>query len=227
MSGFEFLARGHDRRLVLLPGWATDRRVFSALDLPYDYLLLDEFSPFGFADVLAENLPPHVSLLGWSLGGFVAADYAARHPERVEELILVSVRPRYPAGEIAAMKNDLERNRRGRLIKFYNDCFAPDESSLRSWFRAELQGVYLESRLTRPLCRDLDYLAGAAIEPASLRDIRTTIVHGRNDRIAPAAEIFGRRYDWPAARWLLLDGGHLPFLHPGFAEALRAADDRP
>jgi len=226
MSGFERIERGHGRTLVLLPGWATDRRVFSTLDLPYDFLLVGEFSPFGFADVLAENLPSRVSLLGWSLGGFVAADFATRFPERVEELILVSVRPSYPAAEIAAMKSDLERNRRGRLIKFYNDCFPPAESALRAWFRAELQTSYLESRLTQPLCRDLDYLATATIDTSRLRGIRTTIVHGRDDRIAPAAEIFSRRYDWPEARWLLLDGGHLPFLHPGFAEAFRATDDR-
>lgn len=227
MSGFERIERGHGRTLVLLPGWATDRRVFSTLDLPCNYLLVDEFSPFGFADVLAEHLPPRVSLLGWSLGGFVAADYAARFPERVEELILVSVRPGYPAAEIAAMRSDLERNRRGRLIKFYNDCFTPAESALRAWFRAELQSSYLESQLTPPLRRDLDYLAAATIEPANLRAVRTTIVHGRDDHIAPAAEIFSRRYDWPEARWLLLDGGHLPFLHTGFTEALRATDDHP
>jgi proline-specific peptidase len=46
-------------------------------------------------------------LLGHSHGGVVAQAYAARHPKRVERLILASTLPRFQAGQEAAMREGM------------------------------------------------------------------------------------------------------------------------
>jgi pimeloyl-ACP methyl ester carboxylesterase len=50
-------------------------------------------------------------LLGHSHGGVVAQAYAARHPERVERLILASTLPRFQAEQEGAMRGGMEARR--------------------------------------------------------------------------------------------------------------------
>ena len=45
-----------------------------------------------------------INLLGHSHGGVVAIDYAARHPDRVEKLVLASTLARFAEGQVAAME---------------------------------------------------------------------------------------------------------------------------
>jgi pimeloyl-ACP methyl ester carboxylesterase len=61
-----------------------------------------------------EELRAHLGLermrlLGHSHGGVVAIAYAARHPERVERLILASTLPRHGPQQVAAMQAALEQ----------------------------------------------------------------------------------------------------------------------
>jgi len=49
-------------------------------------------------------------LLGHSHGGFVAQTYAARHPDRVERLVLASTLARFQADQEHAMKSTLEQH---------------------------------------------------------------------------------------------------------------------
>src|SRR3989338_731284 len=84
---FIALERGKKAYIALIPGWAADYRIFSALDLEFNYLLPINFSPFNFTESLLDALKEHnierVSLFGHSLGGFVAAEFAAEHPDLV------------------------------------------------------------------------------------------------------------------------------------------------
>ena len=79
----EFINRGYKENLVLVPGWATDWRIFDGLDLNYNYISLIEFSPLNFTDGLSQYLENKsinkVSMLGWSMGAFLAADFTVKY----------------------------------------------------------------------------------------------------------------------------------------------------
>jgi pimeloyl-ACP methyl ester carboxylesterase len=68
-----------------LPGFGASERPHAAYDLPYFRAVLD--------DAIARLAPERFSCVGHSLGGFLAADLAARDPARVARLALIA-----PAG---------------------------------------------------------------------------------------------------------------------------------
>jgi len=213
---FRYLDRGYQRSIVLIPGWAADYRIFNSLNLKFNYLLPLDFSPFAFEDDLLNALKNRridkVSLLGWSLGGFLAAEFAAKHPNLVEELILVSIRKKYKEKEIAGIKELLKKSKRGYLYKFYIQCFSRKISL--SWFKKNLLKTYCEEFDLEYLLKTLDYLGKMRINTQELAGIeRIKIVHGENDRIAPIDE--AREVQEAIANSELItikDSGHIPFL---------------
>ncbi len=80
-------AIGAGRRIVAidLPGFGASARPDVRYDLPFFRAVID--------DVARQSLPPRFALAGHSLGGMIAADYAAAFPTRVERLALIA-----PAG---------------------------------------------------------------------------------------------------------------------------------
>src|SRR5512135_1893728 len=127
VSAFKIWNRGFKENMVLVPGWATDSRIFSALDLHANYLLPTSIQPFHFKEDLRAFLDAQsidkVSLFGWSSGGFLATDFALENSSRIEELILVSIRRSYPVLALKKIRGYLEKNRRAYLYKFYLECF--------------------------------------------------------------------------------------------------------
>jgi len=77
---FKYLDRGSDKTIVLIPGWATDYRIFDSLNVKFNYLLPLDFSPDTFENVILNALEEKgiekVSLFGWSLGAFLAAEFS-------------------------------------------------------------------------------------------------------------------------------------------------------
>lgn len=221
--------RGHGRWLVLVPGWGTDDRIFASLDLPYDYLSVARLEPETFdgdlSAALADGGIDRVTLLGWSMGGLAAAQFAQRHPGAVERLVMVAVRPQFPADLLKLMRNGIRRNPQGRLMRFFHDCFARGEEELRERFRAEIMPRYTDEPDMDFLYAGLDYLAAARLEPEELGDVPVTVIHGRQDVIAPVEEISACRYRFRRAAWSIADGGHMPFLRPDFAARLHATAD--
>ena len=153
-----------------------------------------------------------ISLLGWSLGGFLAAEFAAKHPNLVEELILVSIRRKYKKKEIAGIKELLEKSKRGYLYKFYTQCFSRKISL--SWFKKNLLKTYCEEFDLEYLLRTLDYLEKSQINTQELAGIeRIKIIHGESDRIAPIDEAGEVQEAIANAELIIIkDSGHIPFL---------------
>jgi pimeloyl-ACP methyl ester carboxylesterase len=177
--------------MALIPGWAADYRIFDTLDLKFNYLLPLDFSPFSFESHIRNELKykgiDKIFLLGWSLGGFVAAEFAAKYPDMIEELVLISIRKRYREEEIAEAKRLLKKNKKGYLYKFYARCFSR-ESSL-SWFKQHLFKRYCEEFSLKYLIDTLDYLGGARINSEELNRVsKIKIIHADADRIAPLNE---------------------------------------
>ena len=213
---FKYLDRGQKKTIALIPGWATDYRIFDSLNLKFNYLIPLDFSPLTFEssilNALKEKGMEKISLLGWSLGGFLAAEFSIKHPNLVEELILVSIRRKYKQEEIAKIKELLKKSRRGYLYKFYGQCFSKKENL--SWFKKNLLKTYCEQFDLEYLLKTLDYLEKSWINTQELAGIeRIKIIHGEGDRIAPIDEAREVQEAIPNSELITIkDSGHIPFL---------------
>ncbi len=225
---FEFRDRNRSETLVLLPGWATDCRIFDRLDLdcntavPLRWPLNDLES--SLLEWLDANGISRVSILGWSLGGFLAADFAGRNPARINRLILIGMRKSYPAGQIAFVRGMLKRNPRAYLSRFYADCFSPQEREQYRAFKESLRDEYLSRFSLEDLVSSLDLLAVCELNPAGLSSLpNVCFIHGIRDGIAPVDEMRSLQSELPRIPFIFLEGaGHALFLAPGFAQQLRS-----
>jgi len=216
MNKFKYINRHHKKDLVLLPGWATDHRVFGGLDLEYNYIIPMDFYPETFAYDLLQYLQNNgfkkVSVYGWSLGGFCGADFAVRYPYAVDEVILVGVKERYDADGIARVKKLLSENMKAYLYKFYRDCFFAKDKGPYLWFKENLMKDYLEAFSDERLIKGLDYFLATPLDIKNLSELKTRLVYGAADRIVPAAEIMSLKSKMPSAEFVLVeDRGHFVF----------------
>ena len=224
MISVKYLNRGYDDSIALIPGWATDYRIFAHLDIKFNYLLPVNFSPFKFEEDILKALETYkmrkVSLFGWSLGAFVAAEFASRHPDMVDKLFLIGAGRRYSTEGIEKIKKYINKNKEAYLYSFYNDCF-PDKNQLGSSTQSLLK-AYRKEQDAAHLLKTLDYLERAEINPDELRPIKDiTIAHGDKDKIAPLKEAASLKNDIPRARFVLIkSAGHAPFFKKDFDSLL-------
>ncbi|MCP4649019.1 MAG: alpha/beta hydrolase [PVC group bacterium] len=186
---FEHIDRNYKDSLVLIPGWATDYRIFELFDLPYNYLIPTAFWPLDFEQelllVLAERKIEEISLFGYSLGGFLAAELAVRNPDLISKVVLAGIRTHYPKKEIGLVKRLLKKDKVGYLDKFYEQCFLDNQEFLR--FKEKLSKNYVQEFSLEYLLKTLDYLEQTSIDVESLNKLKTkvTLIHGEDDHIAP------------------------------------------
>jgi pimeloyl-ACP methyl ester carboxylesterase len=222
-SGCRIIRRGYAKALFLIPGWACDCRVFERLDLPFDFILSDNIQaedyPARFLLALQEYGFDKASILGWSMGGFIAQDIFLRYPEKVSEIFLVSVRKEYESGGIEKIKSMVRQNKRAFLYKFYQDLFADSEKEEWGWFRKNLLKEYTDGMDEDFLIRGLEYLCRASMRPESLRVPGLRIIHGTMDKIAPIEEARSLKYEAERVAFISIDGaGHMPFMRAGFRD---------
>jgi len=219
---FKYIDRGYRNTLVLIPGWATDHRIFEFLDLKYNYILPLNLSPFNFCGRLSEELKgagiEKVSILGFSLGGFIAVEFARKYPEFIDELVLVSIREKYSKKDISQVRSLVSESKEAFLYKFYSQCI-PDKEQFK-FFKQNLLKYYFYKLTPHCLDEALTYLEAGSIKPAALEKVkRVRIMHGERDEIAPLAEALNIKGRLEAAEFILLkDTGHLPFLKKDFNE---------
>ncbi len=223
-SEFKFLDRGFKNTLVLIHGWAADYRIFGGLKLDYNYLLAVKLDPFNFNQELLNRLDElkidKVSVFGFSLGGFLAAEFAAKYPQRINELILAGVRRHYEKKILEDAKCEIRKNKRSWLYKFYLNCFSKAGGQGLGWFRKNLLKEYTDNLNLDELICGLDYLASCTLETKDLKSMENIrIFHGNDDVIAPIEEALKIKSDLPQAKFIsLADTGHLLFLSPIFKE---------
>lgn len=224
-SKFKLFDRGFKNTVILIPGWATDYRIFANLELKnYNYLLPVEFCPFSFKkdllELLNEKFLEKISLFGWSMGGFLAADFALSYPDRINELILLSIRRRFDCALLKEIAGKLKKNKSVYLYKFYHDCFSKNDEENLIWFKKHLLKDYINKMELESLIKGLDYLTAAQIDPESLASTeKIKIFHGRQDRIAPLNEAIQIKSYLPQARFICIPAaGHILFLNPQFKD---------
>jgi len=218
-SQFQLFDRGYEETTVLVPGWGTDYRIFSGLELHTNYLIPVSLALDGFADDLCQALEElsfsQISLVGWSLGGFLAARFARLYPDRVCGLTLVGIRRRYDLAALADVAQRIRKNKKAFMYKFYLSCFSPGDAQGRQWFRDNLLDYYLEAITQESLLEGIGYLADACLD-ALPGDLPASIVHGTQDAVSPFSEA-REIARMNGARFIPLDGlGHIPFLNSAF-----------
>lgn len=222
--GFKISERGFKETLVLVPGWATDHRIFSSLDLNYNYISPERIDPLNLGDKLLSLLDKKsiskVSLFGWSLGGFLAVEFALKNAGRVDELILLGIRRNFDPVVLDKVKEKVLEDRRAYLSRFYLECFSGGDGKSIAWFKEHLLKDYLEEMSSDGLIAGLDYLSRARIDFESLGSVRKLrVFHGTEDRIAPFKEAEEIKDSLPGLKFISMQGaGHAVFLDRGFKE---------
>lgn len=224
VSEFKLIDRGFKSFLVLIPGWATDFRIFNTLNLDYNYLVPVKFEPSNFnaglTKILNKESIKRISLFGWSLGGFLAQEFALNNHKLIEELLLVSIRRRYEPGALEKIKSRLFKNKKAFLYKFYLECFSDNDLEALAWFKNSLLEDYCRGMELNYLLSGLDYLSRVELKIDSLGRIKKLrIFHGRKDAIAPFKEAILLRDDLPLADFVSMpECGHIPFLAKDFRD---------
>jgi pimeloyl-ACP methyl ester carboxylesterase len=218
----EFAVVGEgDPSMVLLPGWATDGRIFEGVFPGAPAVTTGPLRPEGFSRRLAAFLDctarGPVTVVGWSLGGFLAAEFAREYPDRVRRVVLVGIRRKYPEGDVERVLRSLSADPGACLSAFYAQCFYPSQIPAYRRFRAGLQPEYLREMDGVALRDGLSYLAEARLSPETLPACPVAIVHGEKDVVAPLSEAEGVAREGGNATFHPLPGGaHAAFLADGF-----------
>lgn len=222
--------------LVLLHGSGTQagdwHQVVPALKKRHSLLVLDllghgESEPregaFSVADLVAgvesvldaRRPREKVTLIGNSLGGWVALAYAWKHPERVERVIGISSSGLYAPLKVPLMPKDREEAR--RVVEAVRGRYAdPVSDATLDELVARVQAGALP-RLVAGL-RAEDFLEGKV---ATIR-VPVDLLWGEEDGVLPPA--YGQRLAslLPMARFHSLPRcGHIPQLYCGPATAQR------
>ena len=218
---FYVFGGGGDPSVVLLPGWATDGRIFEGVLPGVTAVTTGPLRPEGFSWRLAAFLDRAargpVTVVGWSLGGFLAAEFAREYPDRVRRVVLVGIRREYPEGDVAGVLRSLSADPGSCLSGFYTQCFFPSQMPAYRRFRTGLQAAYLREMDSGALREGLSYLASARLSRETLPACPVAIVHGEKDVVAPLAEAEGVAREGGNATFHPLPGGaHAAFLVDGF-----------
>jgi len=209
--------QGDGRPLVLVHGWSLSGAAFSELaDLLGDFrVLLPDLPGHGrsspqsvptlpaLADDLAAWLAvvaaESIELGGWSLGGMVAMELAARQTVAIDHLVLFGTTPRFTAAadwphglavrQVRALRRDLARSFEGTLADFLALSFVPgeiDAARLRVIRRFAIRPGGLPDPVTAAAL--LDLLAGQD-QRGLLPQIAcpVMVIHGAQDQVTPVA----------------------------------------
>ena len=225
--------------LVMLHGWGMHGGVWTdtAQKLAADFQVhnvdlpghgastaLDAFTLDSVVGQLAARFEQPLVLCGWSLGGIIAQQWAAREPEKVRRLILVNSTPCFAARDdwaygmpqetLAQFAAELEKNHAATLRRFLALQVRGSEGE------RELLGALREKLFSRGEPH-LDALRGglAILRDADLRGVLpqitqpTLVIAGERDKLTPPEASHYLAQSLPHARAVVIAGAaHAPFL---------------
>lgn len=196
----------------------------SAPDGPY----LMETLAGDLAAILDAMAIDRATIVGHSLGGFVALAFARMYTERVARLALVCSRLAADSPEIAGLRNDLaDRLERENSIETAVETYIPtlfsDASLKENAAAVERARAIVRSNSPRGAAAMLRGMAQRVESYDIAADLAmpVLIVAGAGDKVVPSAESEAMRAAFPAARLAFMkNSGHLPMLEE--PEALAA-----
>jgi pimeloyl-[acyl-carrier protein] methyl ester esterase len=228
--------------LVLLHGWSLSGVAFTELAGYLDgfRLLLPDLPGHGgsspppvaslpdlandIAAWLAAIAPGPVLLGGWSLGGMIALELAARADSPVDRLLLLAATPRFtaaedwphglPQGQIQALRRNLARRFESTLGDFFALCFADGEVDVLRLREIRAFAVRPGGHPDRTAAAALLDLLTEHDQRPLLAEIRcpTLVVHGMLDRVTPVGAGQALAAALPHGKLCGFAGlGHAPF----------------
>lgn len=227
--------------LLLLHGWGFDRSVFQPWEADlarYFHVRYADLPGYGDAAPalhqwcaeLAAQLPQPVVLLGWSLGGQAAIQFAHRYPAKVKALINLAGNPSFvqrddwPSAMPAATFNNFEHGfsthpqqtlRRFSGLVTHAACDARQlQKSLRVLLPTAFPALAAQQQ-------GLTFLRNWDLRSELMR-LNMPVLHvlGEQDQLVPPALAHSLRAIVPRQRVYCVSGaGHAIFLHNGAALA--------
>lgn len=91
--------------LYTIPGWGFSSSIFNSLNSNHlaitglDYIDAAIINLEYITKHLADSIPDHSVILGWSFGGLIAIKLASLYPNKVKKLILISSQPKLLSDE--------------------------------------------------------------------------------------------------------------------------------
>ncbi len=231
---------GAGRDIVLLHGWGLHSGVWDAtaralaqhfrvtrIDLPghgRSPHMPQPASLNAWADRILQAAPAQAVWLGWSLGGMVAMQIAATHPERVAKLILIASTPKF------ARSADWPHAMTSELLTQFAEALELDyRKTIRRFLALQLRGSAHERETLASLNREvfLHGLPAAAALQGGLAILRDTdlrpllpritcptlVMAGDRDLLIPLPACDYLAMNLPNGKLLTLaKSGHTPFL---------------
>ncbi len=214
-------ARLEDRALVICP----DVRGAGASSAPSGPYLMETLAG-DLAAILDAMQIERTSIVGHSMGGYIAMAFARMYTERVNKLALVCSKLRSDTKEIAnnreilAQQSERDGNAQAVENAYITRLFAPqslENNDGAVGFARELCNRYKPAGLAG-LLRGMAQRPDSSDIAADL-DLPVLIVAGRHDQIAPVAEAEETRATFPQADLYIMGASaHVPMLEE--AEAL-------
>jgi pimeloyl-[acyl-carrier protein] methyl ester esterase len=214
--------------LFLIHGWATNATIWPEwLATGNAYCYQSPQYP-NYSQLVASFIAYYnqqgqpLTVVGWSLGGMLALQLAVEHPEKINNLILLSSTPRftlcdhYTAGLAPSVVRNLARklakNKWQTQLDFFQLMFTGNEHSSWKTFTSHLAPL-LENISTPTLQSGLQYLLETDLR-SLLPSIQIPchILHGTEDIICPVGAGQYLASMLPNSIITLVPGaGHVPF----------------
>jgi pimeloyl-[acyl-carrier protein] methyl ester esterase len=218
--------------LIFLPGWGlgrspleqmADATAGQILDLPGHGEIPDTANVELAVSTLAARLNSNTCLVGWSLGALLALAIAARVPEKVRKLVLVSgtasfiQRENWPHAVSSEILNGFHQGIASDLsvaLPRFVAGFNRGDSRSKAVTLELMKGVDLSVLPSLPtLLTGLDWLRVVDLR-AELPTImtKTLLIHGDKDPLMPLAAAQALVEKMPNARLAIMEGcAHAPF----------------
>jgi pimeloyl-ACP methyl ester carboxylesterase len=202
-------ALSHDFRVI-----ALDQIGYGQSDKPLMRYTVENFSDYlhGFLQALKI---PKASLVGNSLGGWVALDFTLRHPQMVEKLVLVDAAGLHPT---AAVK--WPAGQRMTLTPLNTQWFFDLMAANKEWASTDLGPNAFERHVQNGDSYTVassvaEMITGRDFEDRKLGKVRapTLIIWGRDDMLIPLAMGEELHKGIAGSQMIVLDGtGHIPMV---------------